>query len=100
MDGFRNYDQWKTASPWDNEYPRRCVCGHPEEDHSNPENMDDDPPAMLDALKRIDAFAGKQGSVPQIVKILDEALTVCGVRDCTCRKFEPQHEDDTDYLED
>ncbi len=37
-DPFRNYDQWKTASPYDDD-PVYCTCGHDLDDHIDVTDM-------------------------------------------------------------
>jgi len=65
-----------------------CECGDRYSNHAGPNGLTDDPSALLDALRQIDALMPRYAaSAARAQEILDSVLTVCQAKHCTCRKF-------------
>ena len=77
------------------EPPSRCVCGHDFDDH-NEDGLTDDPTALLNTIKfALEKINGRRPII-EIERALQDALVICQVHGCDCRKFEPvdPHGDD------
>jgi hypothetical protein len=64
----------------------RCECGHLESEHTDIDATDD-PQALLNALREIDAEFPLLDHKGKIRDALDKVLTSCQARYCTCRGF-------------
>lgn len=79
------------------EYDERCQCGHLCDDHTDRDDLMQDPSALLDTLTEIaQVLETKANCLHQVQTLVDKALTVCGANGCTCRKFQAIEDDSPD----
>ena len=69
-----------------------CECGHDCDDHAD-DPMEQDPTQFLNLVRSVaNLLEKKQDNAARVA--LDAALTVCGGKNCRCRKFVARSEDD------
>ncbi len=93
-DPFRNYDQWKTASPYDDD-PVYCTCGHDLDDHIDVTDMGQvakRAKKALEAIRDLRLEESCQRQRPTTLRgwTIDDWITyglgACSERGCGCKE--------------
>ncbi len=84
----RSYDQWRTASPYDDE-PTMCECGHSLDDHEDATDDRAMAKRRKDALEAIRNLWHGQPNKQQSQWTVDDwlawGLGACNIRGCDCQ---------------
>jgi hypothetical protein len=83
----------------------KCTCGHSYDSHNDPDDLRDDPDALIDALVEIEEMSKNHCdslfAYVEIENIVSKTLASCQEQGCGCRKYyETEPDDGSDYAYD